>query len=108
MTLKKVQKSNSLNGEIIIPADKSISHRAVMLSSLAKGKSVIKNFSNGEDCRSTLSVFKQLGIEIAEKDELVSASTDKSGVSEISEDEEVSEIPDTDDESEEDDDDNFY
>ena len=38
-----------LKGEINIPSDKSISHRAVMFSSLAKGKSVIRNFSDGAD-----------------------------------------------------------
>ena len=52
-----------LKGSVTIPADKSISHRAVMLASLAKGKSVIKNFSSGADCQSTLNVFKALGIE---------------------------------------------
>ena len=60
--IKRVQKSKPLNGEITIPADKSISHRAVMLSSLAQGKSTIKNFSSGADCWSTLNIFKQLGV----------------------------------------------
>ena len=60
--LKKVQKSKPLKGEITISADKSISHRAVMLASLAKGKSIIKNFSSGADCWSTLNIFKQLGV----------------------------------------------
>ncbi len=60
---KVSQKSlNGLKGEISIPSDKSISHRAVIFSSLAKGKSVIKNFSNGEDPKSSLEVCKQLGI----------------------------------------------
>lgn len=59
---KKVQKSKPLNGEIIIPADKSISHRAVMLASLAQGKTLITNFSSGADCWSTLNIFKQLGV----------------------------------------------
>lgn len=45
-----------------IPADKSISHRAVMFSSLAKGKSLIRNFSSGADPHSTLAVFSRLGI----------------------------------------------
>ncbi len=66
--IKKVQKSKSLKGEITIPADKSISHRAVMLSSLARGKSVITNFSSGADCWSTLNIFKQLGVNINEID----------------------------------------
>ena len=65
MTLKKVLKAlKPLKGSIIIPADKSISHRAVMLAALAKGKSVIKNFSQGADCKSTLEVFKMLGTDI--------------------------------------------
>lgn len=54
---------NGLKGMIEIPADKSISHRAVMFSSLAKGKSLIKNFSSGADPHSTLNVFSKLGIE---------------------------------------------
>lgn len=66
--LKKVQKSIPLKGEITIPADKSISHRAIMLSSLARGKSLITNFSSGADCWSTLNIFKQLGVEIKEID----------------------------------------
>lgn len=61
--LKKVSKLNKgLKGYVTIPADKSISHRAVMLASLAKGKSVIKNFSNGADPLSSLSVFSALGV----------------------------------------------
>lgn len=61
---KKVKKIyKGLNGSIKIPADKSISHRAIMFSSLAKGKSTIKNFSKGQDPNSTLKIFKQLGVE---------------------------------------------
>ena len=62
--IKTVSKINNLQGEITIPADKSVSHRAVMFSSIAKGKSIIKNFSNGADCISTANLFKQLGINI--------------------------------------------
>ncbi len=58
-----------LRGEIEIPADKSISHRAVMFSSLANGKSKIKNFLYASDCRSTVSVFKNLGVDIEFIDE---------------------------------------
>lgn len=64
MNTKSVEKNkNGLKGEITIPADKSISHRAVMFSSLAKGISRIENFSRGADCLSTLEVFKSLGVE---------------------------------------------
>lgn len=66
--LKTVARIKSLRGEITIPADKSVSHRAVMFSSIAKGKSVISNFSSGADCWSTLKAFRSLGVEINEKD----------------------------------------
>lgn len=63
MSVKNVEKNNNgLKGEIVIPSDKSISHRAVMFSSLAKGVTRIENFSKGADCHSTLSVFKSLGV----------------------------------------------
>lgn len=55
-----------LKGEIEIPADKSLSHRAVIFPSLAKGHSVIKNFSDGQDPHSTLKLFQNLGVEIEE------------------------------------------
>jgi len=61
---KEVRKSQlGLKGEVVAPADKSISHRAAIILSLVKGKSVVKNFSKGADCLSTLSVLKNLGIE---------------------------------------------
>lgn len=60
---KRISKiTNGLKGRITIPPDKSISHRAVIFSSLANGKSVIKNFSKGHDPLSTLEVCKNLGI----------------------------------------------
>lgn len=60
---------NGLNGEIEIPSDKSISHRAVMFSALAKGDTIISNFSRGADCHSTLNIIKQLGCETETIDE---------------------------------------
>lgn len=62
--MQKIVRKNSkgLRGEVIIPSDKSISHRAVMFSSLAKGTSIIKNFSLGQDPLSSLKVCKNLGI----------------------------------------------
>ena len=63
--IKKVYKNKKgLKGEITIPSDKSISHRAIMFSSLACGKSIINNFSKGQDPNSTLNIFKQLGVDI--------------------------------------------
>lgn len=59
----------ALKGEITIPSDKSISHRAVMFASLAKGTSIIENFSHGADCLSTLEVCKNLGVKAEFKNE---------------------------------------
>ena len=61
--------NKKLRGTIAIPADKSISHRAIMFASLANGKSVINNFSNGKDPLSTVSVCKNLGVDIELHDE---------------------------------------
>lgn len=67
---KTIRKNfKTLQGTITIPADKSLSHRAVIFSSLAKGKSIIKNFSTGQDPHSTLKIFKDLGIDIQEQND---------------------------------------
>lgn len=58
------QKVHSLGGEVTVPGDKSISHRAVMFGSLAEGRTEITNFLQGADCLSTISCFKKLGIQI--------------------------------------------
>ena len=58
------KKSNNLNGTIAIPGDKSISHRAIMISMLAEGKTKIYNFLEAEDTLITINVARQLGIEI--------------------------------------------
>lgn len=60
--------SNGLKGEIVIPPDKSISHRAIMFSSLAEGESILHNVSKGADCISTLNLFKSLGVDITYTD----------------------------------------
>ncbi|MDD4956673.1 MAG: 3-phosphoshikimate 1-carboxyvinyltransferase [Candidatus Omnitrophica bacterium] len=53
-----------LRGEIKVPADKSISHRAVMFGAISDGKVDIDNFLMGEDCLSTVEAFRALGIRI--------------------------------------------
>lgn len=60
-----------LKGEVTPPPDKSISHRAIMFSSLAKGRSVVRNFLRAEDTLSTMSVFRALGVDIADGVEVV-------------------------------------
>lgn len=58
---------NSLRGEIAPPPDKSISHRAVMFSSLGRGKSLVRNFLRAEDTLSTVCAFRMLGVDIEER-----------------------------------------
>lgn len=55
---------NRLRGELRVPGDKSISHRAAMLSSLARGESVLENFSSAQDCAATLECFQGLGVSV--------------------------------------------
>ena len=64
----KIQKGNGLKGEITVPGDKSMSHRAIMLASLADGKSEISGFLEGEDCLATIEVFKKMGVNISRRE----------------------------------------
>lgn len=58
------QKAKHLKGEITVPGDKSISHRAVMFGSLAEGTTEVTNFLQGADCLSTIDCFRKMAIEI--------------------------------------------
>lgn len=60
----KFAKVSSLRGEISVPGDKSISHRAIMLGSLSKGTTEVTNFLQGADCLSTISCFRKMGVSI--------------------------------------------
>jgi 3-phosphoshikimate 1-carboxyvinyltransferase len=60
-----------LNGELSVPGDKSISHRAVMFSSIAEGTSEITGFLKGDDCLSTIRCMKQLGVTIHEENDKI-------------------------------------
>lgn len=68
---KQLMPIQSLNGTIKVPGDKSISHRAVMFGSIAEGKTTINGFLTGEDCLSTISCFKKLGVNIVQENEHV-------------------------------------
>lgn len=59
-----IRKKGPLKGIITVPGDKSISHRAIMLGALSDGITEVDNFLMGEDCLSTISCFRQLGIPI--------------------------------------------
>ncbi|MBQ8262588.1 MAG: 3-phosphoshikimate 1-carboxyvinyltransferase [Lachnospiraceae bacterium] len=62
--MKLFNKQTPIKGEINIPGDKSISHRSIMFGSLAKGSTKISNFLHAEDCLSTISCFRKMGIEV--------------------------------------------
>ena len=61
----------TLKGKIKVPGDKSISHRAVMLGAMAEGITTVEGFLPGEDCLSTISCFKQMGVDIHQKEDRV-------------------------------------
>lgn len=67
----KIKKIPHAVGEITVPGDKSISHRAVMLGALAEGTTNIKGFLNGADCLSTIDCFRTMGIDIEVTDEII-------------------------------------
>jgi 3-phosphoshikimate 1-carboxyvinyltransferase len=63
---KKIKPCPRLRGEAILAGDKSISHRAVILNSIAQGKATISNSAPGADFLSTVACLRALGVEIKE------------------------------------------
>ncbi len=59
-----VQPGGSLRGNVRVPGDKSISHRSIMLGSLAEGTTHVSGFLQGEDCLCTLKAFRAMGVQI--------------------------------------------
>lgn len=64
MTQIHAQSGKALTGQCSVPGDKSVSHRAIMFGSIAEGKTTIRNFLDGHDCRATVGVMRDLGVEI--------------------------------------------
>ncbi len=62
--LRVYPQTTPLRGTITVPGDKSVSHRAIMLGSLANGKSTIRRWQPGGDPQSTLQIFRQMGVNI--------------------------------------------
>jgi len=60
----RVAPGGSLNGQLRVPGDKSISHRSIMLGSLAEGTTTVTGFLEGEDSLATLQAFKDMGVQI--------------------------------------------
>ena len=57
-------KRTHISGTVKVPGDKSISHRAVMFGSIARGTTEITGFLQGADCLSTISCFNKMGVDI--------------------------------------------
>ncbi|HEV2289953.1 MAG TPA: 3-phosphoshikimate 1-carboxyvinyltransferase [Candidatus Acidoferrales bacterium] len=64
---KRIRPAQAFSGVLMVPGDKSISHRYAIVASLAEGRSEIANFSAAADCRSTLNCLRGLGVQIEEK-----------------------------------------
>jgi 3-phosphoshikimate 1-carboxyvinyltransferase len=66
-----ISPSHRLSGEVLLPGDKSVSHRYAMLSAIAEGPSKLHNYSSGADCRSTLECMRSLGVSWTKEDKTV-------------------------------------
>ena len=65
--IRTIKNCQRLEGEVVPPGDKSISHRAAILNSLARGEAEIDNFAPGGDCLSTLRCLKAIGVKVGKK-----------------------------------------
>src|SRR6516162_4344325 len=61
---KRILPASSVSGSIVLPGDKSISHRYAMIAAVAEGATRIRNYSTGADCHSTLGCLRALGVEV--------------------------------------------
>lgn len=66
METRTIKGGAAVRGEICVPGDKSISHRSIMLGSLARGTTMVHGFLHGEDNHATLNAFRSMGISIEE------------------------------------------
>ena len=67
----KIKRIKGLKGTVSIPGDKSISHRSIMLGSIAEGTTEVHNFLQGADCLSSIACFRQMGIDIENDGDIV-------------------------------------
>ena len=77
----KVTPGGKLSGDIRVPGDKSISHRSIILGSIADGITTVEGFLEGEDSLATLEAFRAMGVQI---DDVVAGKTPIQGVGLIS------------------------
>ncbi|MGF7089025.1 3-phosphoshikimate 1-carboxyvinyltransferase [Kroppenstedtia sanguinis] len=67
MEVLQIEERRDLRGEVRVPGDKSISHRAVMFGAIAEGRSRVEGFLPGKDCLSTIECFRRMGVNIHRK-----------------------------------------
>ncbi|MBI4714670.1 MAG: 3-phosphoshikimate 1-carboxyvinyltransferase, partial [Nitrospirae bacterium] len=84
MNLHITPAKTGLRGEIRVPGDKSISHRAVIFGALARGATRVRGFLHSEDCFRTVAAFRAMGVEIEEPggEELILRGAGLEGLSE--------------------------
>ena len=63
----RIDSASRLEGTVLVPGDKSISHRYAILAAMAQGRSRIENFSASQDCHSTLGCLSALGVQVEER-----------------------------------------
>jgi len=64
---RQIAPATRLTGDLSVPGDKSISHRSIMLGSLAEGQTLVRGFLHGEDNHATLNAFRAMGVSIDEE-----------------------------------------
>jgi len=64
MTQLHTQSGHPLTGQCSVPGDKSISHRAIIFGGIAEGQTTVRNFLDGHDCRATVGVMRELGVQV--------------------------------------------
>ena len=60
-----------VQGTLQLPGDKSISHRAIMLSAIAEGVSYVRNLNDGADLQSTINILRDCGASIEDKEDKI-------------------------------------
>lgn len=69
--IQTIQRAKSLSGTVVLPGDKSITHRYAMLAAVAEGTTEIRRFAASQDCHSTLSCLRDLGVEMREDGDII-------------------------------------
>ena len=71
MAVRVEQVSKPLRGELEVPGDKSVGHRAVIMGAVARGETRIANLSRGADNSSTVAAFRRMGVQFRREDDVL-------------------------------------